>query len=79
MLKLSLCIPCVLQNYVAIQNTVSYLDPTEALDIYSFSILAYEVAFTREPWPSVTIQLIDSVRRAIDLLFQSMPQSLFPH
>ena len=41
----------------------TYLDPTEASDIYSFSILAYEVAFTREPWPSVTMQLNDSVRR----------------
>ena len=41
----------------------NYLDPTKASDIYSFSILSYEVAFTHEPWPSVSIKLIDSVRK----------------
>ena len=46
-----------------ISDVGNYLDPTKASDIYSFSILSYEVAFTREPWPSVSMKLIDSVRK----------------
>ena len=48
-----------------ISDVGSYLHPTKASDIYSFSILAYEVAFIREPWPAVNMQLIESVRRGI--------------
>jgi len=46
-----------------INDVGNYLDPTKASNIYSFSILAYEVAFVREPWSAVNLQLIESVRR----------------
>ena len=46
-----------------ISDTGSYLNPTKASDVYSFAILAYEVAFCCDPWPNVSMQLIDSVRR----------------
>ena len=46
-----------------ISDTGSYLNPTKASDVYSFAILAYEVAFRCDPWPNVTMQLIDSVRK----------------
>ena len=46
-----------------ISDMGDYLNPTKASDIYSFSILSYEVAFIREPWPNVSIKLIDSVRK----------------
>ena len=46
-----------------ISDVGNYLDSTKASDIYSFSILSYEIAFTREPWPSVSMKLIDSVRK----------------
>ena len=46
-----------------ISDAGGYLDLNKASDIYSFSVLAYEVAFVREPWPIVSMQLIDSVRR----------------
>ena len=46
-----------------ISHVGNYLDRTKASDINSFSILSYEVAYTREPWPNVSMQLIDSVRK----------------
>ena len=46
-----------------ISDVGNYLDPTKVSDNYSFSVLSYEVAFTREPWPNVSMQLIDSVRK----------------
>jgi len=45
-----------------ISNTGSYLNPTKASDVYSFAILAYKVAFSCDPWPKVSMQLVDSVR-----------------
>ena len=60
-----------------ISEVGSYLDPTKASDIYSFSILAYEVAFVCEPWPVVNMHLIESGN--IDLLFQAMPHPLSHH
>ena len=53
-------------GYVApelISDTGTYLTPTKASDIYSFAILAYEVAFCCDPWPKVSMQLIESVRK----------------
>ena len=46
-----------------ISETGNYLHPTKASDVYSFAILAYEVAFCCDPWPKVSMQLIDAVRR----------------
>ena len=46
-----------------ISDKGSYLNPTKASDVYSFAILAYEVAFCCDPWPNVSMQLYDSVRR----------------
>ena len=46
-----------------ISDMGSYLNPTKASDVYSFAILAYEVAFCYDPWLNVSMQLIDSVRR----------------
>jgi len=57
---MQLMTPC----YVApelISDTRAYLTPTKASDIYSFGILAYEVAFCCDPWPKVSMQLIESV------------------
>ena len=53
-------------GYVALElisDTGTYLTPTKASDIYSFAILAYEVAFCCDPWPTVSMQLIKSVRK----------------
>ena len=34
------------------------LQPTAESGIYSFGILAYEIAFQKEPWPKVSFQLV---------------------
>ena len=38
------------------------LRPTAASDMYSFTILAYEIAFQKEEWPNVSFQLINAVK-----------------
>ena len=53
-------------GYVApelISDMGTYVAPTKASDIYSFAILSYEVAFCCDPWPKVSMQLIESVRK----------------
>ena len=64
-----------------ISDIGSYLHPTKVSDIYSFSILAYEVAFIREPWPAVNMQLIESVRRGNRPVVPNNASTLvlFPH
>jgi len=38
------------------------LPPNKLSDIYSFGILSFEVYFCAEPWPNVSMQLLDAVR-----------------
>ena len=38
------------------------LQPTAESDIYSFGILAYEIAFQKEAWPNVSFQLVNAVK-----------------
>ena len=44
-------------------STGNRLQPTTKSDIYSFGILSYEIAFQREAWTNVSIQLIDAVKQ----------------
>lgn len=44
-------------------STGNHLQPTTESDIYSFGILSYEIAFQREAWTNVSIQLIDAVKQ----------------
>ena len=54
-----------------ISDVGNYLDPTKASDIHSFVfILSYKVSFTREPWPSVSLKLSDSVRKGYRPIIQ---------
>ena len=39
------------------------LPPSKPSDIYSFGILTYEVYFCAEPWPNVSMQLLNAIRR----------------
>ena len=48
-----------------IDNMGSCLTPMKASDIYAFAILAYEVTFCCNPWPNVSMQLIESVRKGL--------------
>ena len=38
------------------------LQPTAESGMYSFSILAYEIAFQKEAWPNVSFQLLNAVK-----------------
>ena len=46
-----------------ISDVGDHLPPNKPSDIYSFGILTYEVYFCTEPWPNVSMQLLNAVKR----------------
>ena len=41
------------------------LPPNKATDIYAFAIMAYEVVFTKQAWPNVSMALMASVKQGL--------------